>query len=60
MAWAIAEFDLPLDRIGGHYDYAETGCPGRYLRRYLEDGTLRRMVDERLAVSRRERGDSDP
>lgn len=48
MAWALREFDLPLDRIGGHYDYADTGCPGRHLRRYLEDGTLRRMVRERL------------
>ena len=48
MAWAIAEFELPLDRIGGHYNYATTGCPGQYLRRYLEDGTLRRMVEARL------------
>ena len=48
MAWAVAEFDLPLDRIGGHYNYASTGCPGRYLRRYLEDGTLRRMIEARL------------
>jgi hypothetical protein len=48
MAWAIAEFDLPLDRIGGHYNYATTGCPGKHLRRYLEDGTLRRMVEARL------------
>ena len=48
MAWALKEFDLPLDRIGGHYDYATTGCPGQHLRRHLEDGTLRRMVAERL------------
>lgn len=48
MAWAIVEFDLPLDRIGGHYDYASTGCPGKHLRKYLEDGTLRRMVAERV------------
>lgn len=48
MAWAIREFDLPLDRIGGHYNYASTGCPGRHLKKYLEDGTLRRMVSERL------------
>ena len=48
MAWAIDEFDLPLDRIGGHYNYASTGCPGQHLRRYLEDGTLRRMVESRL------------
>jgi hypothetical protein len=49
MAWAIQEFDLPLDRIGGHYNYATTDCPGKNLRKYLEDGTLRRMVSERLA-----------
>jgi hypothetical protein len=48
MAWAVTTFDVPLDRIGGHYHYADTGCPGRYLRRYLEDGTLRRMVEARL------------
>jgi hypothetical protein len=48
MAWALKEFDLPLDRIGGHYNYAKTGCPGQHLRKYLEDGTLRRMVAERL------------
>jgi hypothetical protein len=49
MAWAIAEHDLPLDRIGGHYNYADTNCPGDGLRPYLEDGTFRRMVEERLA-----------
>jgi hypothetical protein len=51
MAWALKEFDLPLDRIGGHYNYASTGCPGQHLRKYLEDGTLRRMVAARLAES---------
>ena len=49
MAWALREFDLPLDKIGGHYNYASTSCPGTHLRKYLEDGTLRRMVAERLA-----------
>ncbi|MBP6774996.1 MAG: N-acetylmuramoyl-L-alanine amidase [Gemmatimonadaceae bacterium] len=48
MAYALRSFNLPLEKIGGHYHYAETGCPGKYLRRYLEDGTLRRMVAERL------------
>ncbi len=48
MAWAAARFDVPLDRIGGHYHYAETSCPGVHLRRYLEDGTFRRMVEQRL------------
>lgn len=55
MAWAIGEFDLPLDRIGGHYNYADTGCPGKYLKRYLEDGTFRRMVAERLGRDQRGR-----
>src|SRR5258705_2613622 len=41
MAWALKEFDLPLDRIGGHYNYPDTGCPRKNLRKYLEDGTLR-------------------
>jgi uncharacterized protein (DUF305 family) len=50
MAWALTRFDLPLDRIGGHYDYADTSCPGEHLIRYLEDGTFRRLVERRLGV----------
>ena len=45
---AIDEFDVPLENLGGHYNYATTGCPGKNLRRYLEDGTFKRMVQERL------------
>lgn len=52
MAWALDEFDLPLEKIGGHYNYADTGCPGTNLRKYLEDGTFRRMVAERLRANR--------
>ena len=48
MAWALREFNLPIDSIGGHYNYAQTDCPGPNLRKYLEDGTLKRMVSERL------------
>lgn len=48
MAWALARFDLPVERIGGHYNYASTSCPGEHLRKYLEDGTLQRMVRARL------------
>jgi hypothetical protein len=54
MAWAISRYDLPLDRIGGHYNYAETGCPGKELKKYLEDGTFKRMVSERLKMKRSE------
>ena len=48
MAWALDEFDLPLEKIGGHDNYADTGCPGQHLRKYLEDGTFKRMAAERL------------
>lgn len=48
MAWALNEFSLPLERIGGHYNYATTGCPGTHLRKYLENGTFRQMVAARL------------
>jgi len=49
MAWAVTTFGVPLEHIGGHYNYADTDCPGKYFIRYLEDGTFRRMVQERLA-----------
>jgi len=52
MAWAVRYFEVPVERIGGHYDFADTGCPGRFLRRYLEDGSLKRLVAERLAGGR--------
>ncbi len=48
MAWALKKFNLPLERIGGHYNYATTGCPGTHLRKYLENGTFRQMVAARL------------
>jgi hypothetical protein len=52
MAWAVKKFDVPRDSIRGHYNYAETNCPGKNLRKYLEDGTFRRMVAARLEESR--------
>ncbi|MEO7458315.1 MAG: peptidoglycan recognition family protein [Gemmatimonadaceae bacterium] len=48
MAWALKKFDLPMERIGGHYNYADSGCPGKNLKKYLEDGTFKRMVAARL------------
>jgi N-acetylmuramoyl-L-alanine amidase len=48
MAWAAMEFDVPLDRIYGHGDHADTSCPGTHLRRYLDDGTFREGVRARL------------
>jgi hypothetical protein len=47
MARAVRKFDVPLDSIRGYYQYALTDCPGRNLRKYLEDRTFRRMVEAR-------------
>jgi hypothetical protein len=51
MAWAVAEFGVPVSEIYGHGDWAETSCPGRNLRKFLDDGTFERGVLERLRVA---------
>lgn len=48
MAWAVAEFNVPLDRIYGHGDLTDTSCPGEHLRKYLDHGTFREGVRARL------------
>lgn len=52
MVWAADRFDVPLDHIGGHYDYADTDCPGRYLRAYLESGELVERVERMRGAMR--------
>jgi hypothetical protein len=47
-AWLAREYDVPPDSIRGHKDYAETLCPGKDFYRYLQDGTIQRMVAVRL------------
>lgn len=49
MAWATAEYDIEPLVIYGHKDLAQTACPGDNLYRYIEDGTLARMVKDVLA-----------
>jgi hypothetical protein len=44
IAWALDRFGLATDAIGGHYDYAETSCPGPHFTRLLEDGTFARLA----------------
>jgi len=48
IAYFIKEFDLKIDSIKGHKDYADTACPGKDLYQYLQDGTIVKMVNERL------------
>ena len=41
-------YNFTPDNIKGHKDYTETLCPGKDLYRYLEDGTIRAKVTEKL------------
>ena len=49
MAWAAGEFHVEPLKIYGHCDLAETSCPGTHLYRYIKDGTLKKMVQEKLS-----------
>ncbi len=48
LAWLCAKlalkYHVPLDSIKGHKDYAETQCPGKNLYRYLQDGSLKKLI----------------
>ncbi|MBN1903406.1 N-acetylmuramoyl-L-alanine amidase [Candidatus Sumerlaeota bacterium] len=48
MAWAVQEFNVPLDKIYGHRDLAETACPGKHLYRYLKEGAFHSGIKQRL------------
>ncbi|WP_073059109.1 family 10 glycosylhydrolase [Fodinibius roseus] len=48
MAWSAKKYDLPVDHIYGHYNWADTSCPGSNLRSYLENGFFRDAVEKRL------------
>ncbi|HHJ53224.1 MAG TPA: N-acetylmuramoyl-L-alanine amidase [Caldithrix abyssi] len=41
-------FHVPLEKIKGHKDYAETLCPGKNLYRYLQNGFIRKTVQQKL------------
>lgn len=48
IAFLAGKFDLPVDRIAGHKDYADTSCPGKDVYRYLQDGTIPSRVQDIL------------
>lgn len=50
LAWASHTFGVGPDTIAGHRDYSQTTCPGANLARLIADGSLREMVEGRLAV----------
>ncbi len=47
-AYLAARYHVPVEKIRGHKDYAETLCPGKDLYRYLQDGTIQRGVSALL------------
>lgn len=46
MAWAADTFQVSLDGVVGHRDFAATSCPGDNLYTYLTDGSLQRRAQE--------------
>lgn len=48
MAYGIQKYDLTIDDIYGHGDWADTSCPGGHLQKYLDDGTFRKAVKAKL------------
>ncbi len=50
LAWAAVQFGVSPETIRGHRDYAATTCPGANLAPLVDDGTVRAMVEARLAA----------
>lgn len=48
IAFLAAEFDVPIEEIRGHKDYADTTCPGEDVYRYLQNDTIHTRVAEQL------------
>ena len=51
VAWASDHYDVVPEHIRGHRELADTPCPGDFLFRYLEDGTLRARAGVLRAAS---------
>ncbi len=54
MAWAAMEYSIEPVTIYGHRDLAGTSCPGDNLYEYVENGTLKEMVEAVMAVGQPE------
>ncbi|MGZ8292393.1 MAG: peptidoglycan recognition protein family protein [Telluria sp.] len=52
MALLADKYKVPVERIHGHKDYAETACPGVNMYRYLENGYFHQRVKERLKAAK--------
>ena len=49
MALLAMRYQIPVESIRGHRDYADTECPGKNLYRYLENGFFHAQVRARIA-----------
>lgn len=49
LAWGAGTYGIPAATIAGHRRYASTSCPGDALQALIDDGTIRRRVEDRLA-----------
>lgn len=43
-AFLAREYGIPVEKIRGHRDYADTTCPGEDIYRYLLEGTIQSRV----------------
>jgi hypothetical protein len=50
LGWAVERYDVPIGRIRGHLDYADTACPGTRL--YGRLGAIRGAVRARVGAGR--------
>ncbi|MDZ7717340.1 MAG: family 10 glycosylhydrolase [Balneolaceae bacterium] len=44
-AYAIQKYNLSLNDIYGHGDWADTSCPGEHLQEYLDSGMLKKKTE---------------
>lgn len=48
IAYSSKTFNIPLDSLAGHQDYAQTACPGKNIYKHLQNGELKRRAEELL------------
>jgi len=48
-SFLVKKFDVPLDEIKGHKDYASTLCPGEDFYKFIRDNTIQKLVAQKIA-----------
>jgi uncharacterized protein YbbC (DUF1343 family) len=48
-SFLVSKYHVSLDSIKGHKDYALTLCPGEDFYRFIRNGTIQRLVGQKLA-----------